>query len=156
VRGRLQRWGTRSLVQPYGYGKRNLTHPICWWLTHSGWWGASAPNEVTITRPKYPYGKHWTSSRNLTLQHPQVAQTLSMLAHVSFMRGQYPDTERQVRQALAINEEVLGPDHMVTGMAVDGLGTLYRYWGRNQEAAAQFQRALAILSDALEGVTTLT
>ena len=52
-------------------------------------------------------------------------------------------------RALAIHEQVLGPQHSDTARSLNNLAVLYAYAGRFAEAIALMQRALSILEAVL-------
>ena len=58
----------------------------------------------------------WRSLDSRTLpDDPVVANTLADLASVLHSRGQLGDAENLLNRALAINEKVLGPEHLAVG-----------------------------------------
>ena len=63
-----------------------------------------------------------------------------MLAH----KGDYSAAEPLMRQSLAIDEKLLGPDHPTVGAGLANLGLLLKYKGDYEGAEPLFRRALAI------------
>jgi tetratricopeptide (TPR) repeat protein len=72
-----------------------------------------------------------------------------LLWHVSGSEGRYGEAEPLYRQALAISEKALGPDHPDVATSLNNLALLYRDEGRFAEAEPLFQQALAIIEMAL-------
>jgi Tfp pilus assembly protein PilF len=62
----------------------------------------------------------------------------------STRRAGNPSSEQLYRQALAIKEDLLGPDHPEVALVANNLGTLLQQQHRAAEAADLFRRALAI------------
>jgi len=60
-------------------------------------------------------------------------------------RGEYPDAETELLQALAVAEQRFGAASIETAGALNALGMTYKYWGRFDEGRCVYDRALAIL-----------
>jgi tetratricopeptide (TPR) repeat protein len=60
-------------------------------------------------------------------------------------RGEYPDAENELLQALALAEQRFGAASIETAGALNALGMTYKYWGRFDEGRCVYDRALAIL-----------
>ena len=73
-----------------------------------------------------------------------MAYSLDNLASLARQQGQGARSERLYRQALAIREKSLGPDHLNVAVTLDGLAALYRSRGDTVRAAPLQQRVLAI------------
>jgi Tfp pilus assembly protein PilF len=69
---------------------------------------------------------------------------LHNLAAVDQARGRAEEAEQQYRQALALKEQLLGPDHPEVGLVANNLGTLLCEQQRDTEAAGFYRRALVI------------
>lgn len=84
---------------------------------------------------------------------------LDNLAVLYLKVGRYHDAEPVQKEALAIIEAALGPDHVSTGQVFGNFAMLQKQMGRYREAEALFARALEIYgrslppSDARIGVT---
>jgi serine/threonine protein kinase/tetratricopeptide (TPR) repeat protein len=78
-------------------------------------------------------------------RHPLVAEDLINLGAVQHQWGHYRAAERYYREALDITQAFYGPNHFKTAAALTMLGRTLRFEPQgNDEAAALFQRALAI------------
>jgi len=66
-----------------------------------------------------------------------------------FATGRYADAEPLYKQALAIVEKALGPEHHDVATALNNLAKLYKTTGRYREAEPLYQRTLAIDEKAL-------
>jgi len=64
-------------------------------------------------------------------------------------RKRYREAEPLYRRALAIREQVLGPEHSTTAMSLYSLGRLCQAQGRFEEAEPLYQRALTIFEQVL-------
>jgi tetratricopeptide (TPR) repeat protein len=73
-----------------------------------------------------------------------LASLLSNLSAVYGNEGRTADAIDASRQALAIRERLLGPDHPDVATTLDGLGVDLRYAGKLEEALAAHDRAIAI------------
>ena len=62
--------------------------------------------------------------------------------------GQYVKAEPFYKEALAIVEQVLGPNHIVVSVILNSLAVLYKGAGKLDEAEALYRRALAIFERA--------
>jgi Flp pilus assembly protein TadD len=63
--------------------------------------------------------------------------------------GQWVRAEPLYRQALAIQEQLQGPEHPAVAETLNDLGTLFDMWGRPAEAESTHRRALAINEQSL-------
>ncbi|HZR44312.1 MAG TPA: tetratricopeptide repeat protein, partial [Ktedonobacteraceae bacterium] len=61
-----------------------------------------------------------------------------------YTRARYTEAEPLLVHALAINEQLLGPDHPGTAQSLHTLALLYRFQGRYAEAESLHRRALTI------------
>lgn len=66
-------------------------------------------------------------------------------------RGRYAEAEPIVQRTLAMCEEVLGADHLLTASSLGNLAALYQEQGKYTLAEPLEQRALTILEQVLEG-----
>jgi CHAT domain-containing protein/tetratricopeptide (TPR) repeat protein len=76
--------------------------------------------------------------------HPDVANSLAILAGLYDDEHRFADAEPLFRRALAIGEKALGPDHPALANHLNNLAYLYDLSGRYAEAEPLYQRALAI------------
>lgn len=76
--------------------------------------------------------------------HPDVAQTLDILARLSHEQGQYHQALPLYQHALAIREQTLGPAHLDVAQSLNSLAEYYRFQGQYAEAQPLSERALAI------------
>ena len=70
-------------------------------------------------------------------------------AEHALAQGRYSDTEPLLKRALAIQEKVLGPDHLNVGISLNNLARLYQVQGRYADAEQLYKRALAIQERAI-------
>ncbi|MEM9665538.1 MAG: serine/threonine-protein kinase, partial [Bacteroidota bacterium] len=59
--------------------------------------------------------------------------------------GRYEEAEQYLQEALAVDEEVLGPDHLSVAIGHGYLGVLYQSMGRYDDALAMHQEEMALL-----------
>jgi tetratricopeptide (TPR) repeat protein len=78
--------------------------------------------------------------RILGPEHPQVADTLSLLGHVFYSLGSYSEAALLYQRALTIYEKTRGPEHPHTLRAHYHLARLYRRQGRYNEAVMLYQK----------------
>jgi len=76
-------------------------------------------------------------------------EALNSQASQYFRERRYEDAIASIREALAIREKVLGPDHLDVANSLNILGLLYVNQGRYAEAEPLYQRSLAIREKAL-------
>src|SRR5262249_31506282 len=81
--------------------------------------------------------------------HPDVANTLTVLASVARERGAYDESLSYSRRALAILERTVGPDHPLVADALTAIGNARKRGGKRNEALEAHERALAIREKAL-------
>ena len=79
----------------------------------------------------------------------QAARLLHNLASYLNDRAQYPEAELLYQRALAIREQVLGPEHPSTAGTLNNLALLYFNQGKDEQAELLYQRALAIREQVL-------
>ncbi len=73
-----------------------------------------------------------------------VASSLDSLAEVYLSQGQHAKAEPLGKRALAIRENVLGPDHPHVASSLNTLASIYKDQGQHAKAEPLFKRALAI------------
>jgi tetratricopeptide (TPR) repeat protein len=78
-----------------------------------------------------------------------VATTLNNLGAVYFAQGRYDDAEGHFTRALAIHEEVLGPEHPEVAKNLNNLAQVFLVLRRFQDAERLLVRAVAIFEGAL-------
>ena len=72
------------------------------------------------------------------------ATTLNNLAALYQAQGNYAQAEPLYQRALAIYEQVLGPQHPDTASSLNNLAGLYQAQGKYEQAERLYERALAI------------
>ena len=92
-----------------------------------------------------------TVARTLGADDPRLATTLDHLAWVLCAEGKFDQAEPLAKQALAIREKALGPQHEDTARSLNTLACLYDADGRLDEARARYEQALSILAKRGEG-----
>ena len=73
-----------------------------------------------------------------------MAESLNNLATLYHAQGQYTQAEPLYKNALAIEEKALGPDHPAVVTSLENLTALYRATKRDEEAETLEQRAARI------------
>ena len=73
-----------------------------------------------------------------------MAASLSNLAGLYMQQEHYADAEPLYKRALAIDQQVFGPDHPEVATSLRNLAALYRDENRHNEAAPLLERAVAI------------
>ena len=90
----------------------------------------------------------WIESQDLLV--PAAAQLLNQAGYYLYVRARYAEAEPLYRQALAIREAALGPDHPDTAQSLNNLAVLLRIQGHLYGEAEELpRRALAIREAAL-------
>lgn len=79
---------------------------------------------------------------------PEVAKVLTNLGNLARNRRQYAEALALHREALAIDQRVLGEEHPAIGYHLHNVARLLLVTGERDEALATYQRALAIEIDA--------
>lgn len=94
----------------------------------------------------------------LGLEHPDVVQSLELLAGVYHKQGQYAEEEPLFQRIISYQKQTLGPRHPDVAKSLHGLGKLYYRQGRYAEAEPLLQQALSIYGQALgpENANTLS
>jgi tetratricopeptide (TPR) repeat protein len=78
-----------------------------------------------------------------------LANYLNKFGGALYEAGDYLNAEKPLARALAICEQVLGPQHPGLATSLNNLAELYRAQGKYAEAEPLYQRALAIWEQAL-------
>ena len=91
----------------------------------------------------------WQPATAAQVQPPETAQQLNELALRNIDLGRYAAAEPLLKRALAIDEKVRGPNHLLTAITLNNLGELFRLQGRFPEAEIAYKRAVAIDVQAL-------
>ena len=73
-----------------------------------------------------------------------MSTNLGNLAVIVRERGEYDEAEKLLRQALAIDEALLGPEHTYVGYDLNELAVVLRLRGRPDSAASILRRVLAL------------
>jgi tetratricopeptide (TPR) repeat protein len=79
----------------------------------------------------------------------QAAQLNAALGHILHLLGEYAGAQFHDERALALGEQVLGPEHRDVAAILNNLAALYDAQGRYSAAEPLHQRALAIVERAL-------
>lgn len=82
-------------------------------------------------------------------EHTDVAETLTLLAHIYYGSGQYTDAALLYQRALTIWEKARGPENPNTLRIMYHLARLYRRQGDYTDAAILYQKILAMQETAL-------
>jgi tetratricopeptide (TPR) repeat protein len=85
-----------------------------------------------------------------------LAQSLNSLGLVLYSQEQYAAAEPLYQRAMAIREEIRGPEHPEVAIALNNLAELYFAENRYAEAGPLYERAVAILTDALGPAHSVT
>jgi serine/threonine protein kinase/tetratricopeptide (TPR) repeat protein len=78
------------------------------------------------------------------VDHPDVVESLLLLANVHLERGEFEESERLNRGALAMSRRVLGDRHPTTARVLQVLAILLKRQDRREEAETAYREALAI------------
>src|SRR5262249_32750614 len=92
-------------------------------------------SQVPAAKPK----SHYTPEQQQRLDE---ATKLNDQAMQLYQQAKYTDGTNLAKQALAIREEVLGPDHPDVATSVNTLALLYNDQGNYAEALPLYQRAI--------------
>jgi len=77
-------------------------------------------------------------------RHPKVAEDLSMLGSVAYLRNDPATAERNYRQALAVYEVVLGPNHPDLAVTLNNLARVQLERRQFAQAGQALERSLAV------------
>jgi tetratricopeptide (TPR) repeat protein len=83
-------------------------------------------------------------AKQLGLEHPDTAQSLSSLAGLLQAQGALAEARPLYERALSILEKQLGPEHPDTALSLNNLALLLKDQGALGEARPLYERALAI------------
>ena len=96
---------------------------------------------------------HARQAARLIQQWQIVSQSAARLLNQSgvycYFRGQYKEAESLYKQAVAIFEKALGPDHPEVAQILNNLAELYRNQGKLTDAEPLYKKALDIFEKAL-------
>jgi tetratricopeptide (TPR) repeat protein len=84
------------------------------------------------------------AEKNLGPDHPDVADSLHILAEIYRSQGEYAQAEPLYKRSLAIAEEAFGPDDQYVAAVLEDLARLYAAQRRFEEAESLLKRTLAI------------
>ncbi|MBA3240675.1 MAG: CHAT domain-containing protein, partial [Acidobacteria bacterium] len=87
--------------------------------------------------------------KELSAEHPDVAESLNNLALVYKAKGDYGRAEPLYQRTLAIDEKALGAEHPNVAQSINNLADLYQIKGDYERAEPLYKRALAIFEKAL-------
>lgn len=85
----------------------------------------------------------------LGLEHPDVAESLDLLAALYHKQGRYADEEPLFQRIISYREKALGLEHPDLARSLYGLGKCYYRQGKYAEAESVLLQALAIFREAL-------
>lgn len=85
----------------------------------------------------------------LNIELPEAARLLNHAGYYLDDRAEYSQAERLYRQALAIREKILKPEHCDIATSLNNLALLYQNEGRYVEAEPLYRRALVIVEKVL-------
>jgi tetratricopeptide (TPR) repeat protein len=84
------------------------------------------------------------AEKNLGPDHPDVADSLHILAEIYRSQGEYAQAEPLYKRSLAIAEEAFGPDDQYVAAVLEDLARLYAAQRQFAEAESLLKRMLAI------------
>jgi tetratricopeptide (TPR) repeat protein len=84
------------------------------------------------------------AEKNLGPDHPDVADSLHILAEIYRSQGEYAQAEPLFKRSLAIAEEAFGPDDQYVAAVLEDLARLYAAQRQFAEAESLLKRMLAI------------
>jgi len=79
----------------------------------------------------------------------EIAVTLNNLASICAARGALDEALSHYQRALALKEQLLGPQHPDVALTLNNLGLLRKRQGEFSEAAQLYRRALSIFEQTL-------
>lgn len=82
--------------------------------------------------------------KGLGPEHPQIADSLSLLGHITYSLGQYADATLFYQRAFVLYEKIYGPEHPSALRAQYHIARLYRRQGQYTEAADLYQKVLSL------------
>lgn len=74
-----------------------------------------------------------------------------LLGDALYNQDRFADAERHFREAAAVREKLLGPDHILTGFDLIALGQLYSGQERFDEARPLLERGVEVLAASPDG-----
>ncbi len=81
-------------------------------------------------------------------EDPRLATTLTHLAFLYHVQGNYEEAEPLYHRSLTIKEKTLGPEHPTVATSLNNLANLYHAQERYADAEPLYQRSLAIAEKA--------
>jgi tetratricopeptide (TPR) repeat protein/transcriptional regulator with XRE-family HTH domain len=75
---------------------------------------------------------------------PEAARLLDLTGRYLYQRGRYSEADPFLHTALAIQEQVQGPEHADTAACLNNLAELYQAQGKYEQAEPLYRRALAV------------
>ncbi len=84
-----------------------------------------------------------------SLTFPEAARLLDQAGFYLYEQGQYPEAEPLLKQAVAIRDQTLGPEHPDIATSLNHLAELYREQGKYAQAELLYQQALTIRENLL-------
>ena len=132
----------RQIRVGMGVGRSILVGAIVGWgaiaVEHTSVVAQSSSSTISQTTPN-------PSQQEILTEAEQLNQQVLQL----YGQGQYAAAIPLAQRALAIREQVLGPEHRDVATSLNDLAVLYRAQGNYVEAEPLFQRAIAIIEKAL-------
>jgi len=77
-------------------------------------------------------------------EHPDVAESLNILAMFARLQNDFEQAEEFHRQALTIRKQAFGSTHIVVAESLNNLGVLYRTQRKYEQAELLLQQALSV------------
>ncbi len=98
-----------------------------------------------------PFCEHALTLREqlLGFEHPDVAESLDLLAAVYHKQGKYSEEEPLFQRIISSREKTQGAEHPDLARSLHGLGKLYYRQGKYAEAEPVLQQALSIFRKSL-------
>lgn len=109
-----------------------------------------------MIRKVFPRLRVRREGRNRWLDHPELTRNRADLAFAYRAQGRYSRAKPLYERALAMQEEVLGPEHPELVTSLDHLAALYVDQGRYDEAEQLYKRAVKLARKRLGSAHTDT
>ena len=107
--------------------------------------GVRRQDSCRLQRPRHRRSRRCRPAARVAFaQSVQEAARLNEKAIQFHQEGRYAEAEALDRDALAITEKALGPDHPDVALSLNNLAEVYRTQGRYAEAEPLYKRALTI------------
>jgi tetratricopeptide (TPR) repeat protein len=113
-----------------------------WQANHDGGW--QAYREGRLAEAERLLRAAETEARSFRANDPRLGTTLDHLSWVLCAEGKASEAEPLAKQALAVREKVLGPEHPDLVKSLNTLACLYGAEGKPAEAEPLYERCLAL------------